>query len=82
MELSYLNTNVSMLSDLREKYVNQLEQIKEIKETSKGHMKLVHQLQIDMTQNFIHDLTEIITTMRNNTTHLSNCVNIINNQLK
>tara|TARA_R100000742_G_C4277112_1_gene98707 strand:+ start:2332 stop:2580 length:249 start_codon:yes stop_codon:yes gene_type:complete len=82
MEVELLNPNLQMLSDLRERYINRLTELNERKNNTEGVMKTVHELQIDMYQNFIHDITEIINTMRNNATHYSNCVDIINNKLK
>jgi len=58
MELRYLNSNVAMVEDLRQKYLNYIEDLKQRKNTAEGVIETVHELQIDMTQNFIHDLVK------------------------
>lgn len=79
MELRYLNSNVAMVEDLRQKYLNYIEDLKQRKNTAESVMETVHELQIDMIQNFIHDLSQVITTMSNNTAHMENCIDIIKN---
>ena len=79
MELRYLNSNVAMVEDLRQKYLNNIKDLKQRKNSADAVMETVHELQIDMIQNFIHDLSQVITTMSNNTAHMENCIDIIKN---
>tara|TARA_A100001201_G_C3917285_1_gene149474 strand:- start:80 stop:328 length:249 start_codon:yes stop_codon:yes gene_type:complete len=79
MELRYLNSNVAMIEDLRQKYSNYIEDLKQRQNSADTVMETVHELQIDMIQNFIHDLSQVITTMSNNTAHMENCIDIIKN---